>query len=282
MNNIWQCGGRILDLGRHTLIMGILNVTPDSFSDAGQYNSVERAVERALQMESEGADIIDIGGESTRPGAHRVSEDEEIERVVPIVRALQGRLSIPVSVDTYKAKVAGRALQSGAIIINDISGMTFDREMRRIAAEYNAGVVLMHIKGTPRDMQAAPQYGDVIGEISGFLKGVKESVIKAGVHEKAIVLDPGIGFGKTVAHNFEIIKRLAEFQKLGSPVMLGPSRKSFIGKTLDLPVNQRIEGTCAAVTASILNGAQIIRAHDVKEVKRAATIADAIAGKIDI
>jgi len=273
---ILEWKGYRLELGRRTHIMGILNVTPDSFSDGGLYIDTDRAVERALEIEKEGADIIDIGGESTRPGSLPLSQEEELKRVIPVIERLQDRLKIPISIDTYKAKVAREAIKAGASIINDISGLRFDPGMAGVAAEFDVPVVIMHIKGTPRDMQINPVYHDLIGEISDFLEEGISIALKAGVDEKKIIIDPGIGFGKTFEHNLEIINRLYEFRSLGRPILLGPSRKSFIGKILDLPVGDRLEGTASAVAIGIMKGANIVRVHDVLPMVRVARVADAI------
>lgn len=260
--------------------MGILNVTPDSFSNGGLYFNKEKAIEHALRMEEEGADIIDIGGESTRPGSEPVSVEEEIRRVIPVIEALKKRLRAPISIDTYKAPVARAALFTGASMVNDISGLRFDPEMPELVAEYQVPVVIMHIKGTPKDMQINPTYTALIPEIMDYLKEGIEIAVNAGVSPDKIIIDPGIGFGKTVEHNLEIIKRLSEFTSLGKPILLGPSRKSFIGKILgDLPITERLEGTASAVAIGILNGANIIRVHDVKAMLRVAKIADAIKGE---
>lgn len=265
-----------LNLSRRTHIMGILNVTPDSFSDGGLYLDTEKAVERALEIEKEGADIIDIGGESTRPGAIPLSPEEELSRVIPVIERLKSILKIPISIDTYKAPVAKEAIQAGASIINDISGLRYDPDMASVASEYGVPVVIMHIKGTPRDMQVNPVYQDLIGEILDYLKEGISIALKAGVDESRIIVDPGIGFGKTVEHNLEIINRLDEFKSLGMPILFGPSRKSFIGKILDLPVDNRLEGTAAAVAIGIIKGADIVRVHDVRSMVRVARMSDAI------
>jgi len=275
----WVCGDKKLPLGQQTLIMGVLNVTPDSFSDGGRYLDVQSAVEHALQMEAEGADIIDVGGESTRPGSLPVSAQEEVERVVPVIEQLAKNSDIPISIDTYKSTVAQAALDAGAHIVNDISGLRFDDRMASVVARAHAGLVLMHIKGTPRNMQQNPHYDDLILEIKTYLSESKRIAFEAGIGEEQIVIDPGIGFGKRLEDNFKIIRSLDSFHELGSPILVGPSRKSFIGLTLNLPVEERLEGTAAAVTACIINGADIIRVHDVKEMKRVAVIADKIVGK---
>ena len=282
INRVWQCGDKSLPLHSRTLIMGILNVTPDSFSDGGRFMHIEQAVAHAVQMERDGADIIDIGGESTRPGSLPVAEEEEIKRVVPVIEELAGRVNIPLSVDTYKASVAQAALDAGAEIVNDISGLRFDRNMASVVARAGAGLVLMHIKGTPRNMQKNPFYRDLLGEIKSYLNESKEMALRAGVAKNRIVIDPGIGFGKRLEDNFEIIRSLAYFRDMGLPILVGPSRKSFIGLTLDVPAEERLEGTAAAVTACILNGADIVRVHDVKEMKRVAIITDILAGKSEV
>lgn len=266
-----------LDFDRKTRIMGILNITPDSFSDGGRHFDPEKAVARALQMVEDGADIIDIGGESTRPGSAPVSLEEELRRTIPIIRALIRQLPVPLSIDTYKAGVAQQALEAGAAIVNDISGLRFDPAMPGIIAAYKVPVVIMHIKGTPRDMQLNPVYTALIPEIIAYLRESISIAMRAGIPEEMLILDPGLGFGKTFEHNLQILNRLAEFSALGKPLLLGPSRKAFIGRILDnAPSSERLEGTAAAVTASILNGAHIVRVHDVKEMARVARVADAI------
>ncbi|MEW6602808.1 MAG: dihydropteroate synthase [Nitrospirota bacterium] len=257
--------------------MGILNVTPDSFSDGGQFFDNESALKQALRIQEEGADIIDIGGESTRPGAEKITAKEEIKRIVPVIEALAKDVTIPISVDTYKAAVAEAAVSAGASIINDISGLRFDPAMASVAARHKVPVVLMHIKGTPKDMQQAPVYEALIPEIMDYLYGSIAIAREAGIPEDMMIIDPGIGFGKTFEHNLEIIRRLKEFEGFEKPILLGPSRKAFIGKILGgLTVTQRLEGTAAAVAIGIFNGANIIRVHDVKEMVRAARTADAI------
>lgn len=265
------------DFSKRTYIMGILNITPDSFSDGGLYFNKESAVEHAIRMEEEGADIIDIGGESTRPGAEPISTEEEIRRVVPVIEALEKKIKVPISIDTYKAGVAEKALSAGADIVNDISGLRFDPDMPGVVVRYQVPVVIMHIKGTPRDMQVNPTYKALIPEIMDYFREGIEIAKKAGVSEEKIIIDPGIGFGKTVEHNLEIIRRLNEFTGFERPILLCPSRKSFIGKILgDLPVTERLEGTASAVAIGIFSGANIIRVHNVKEMVRVARIADAI------
>jgi len=254
-------------------IMGILNLTPDSFSGDGLVD-IDSAVEQAKRMVKEGADMIDIGGESTRPGAKPVSAQEELERVIPVIRGLKG-VKVPISIDTYKTEVAKEALKKGASMVNDINGLR-SRGMAETVAKHKASVVIMHMQGTPRNMQENPRYKDVVGDIIKFLRERSEFALDAGISKDKIIIDPGIGFGKTTEHNLEIIKRLREFKSLGFPVLTGVSRKSFIGNVLDLPVEERLEGTLAAVTACVMNGADIVRVHDVRETKRAVQIADAI------
>jgi dihydropteroate synthase len=254
--------------------MGILNVTPDSFSDGGHFYDPEDAVHHAMVMIEEGADFIDIGGESTRPGSDAVSVEEEFRRVVPVIERLAKLSSVPISIDTYKSAVAARALDAGAVIVNDISGLHFDANMAEVVARHQASVILMHIKGTPLTMQADPQYDDVVEDICEYLHEGIMTAERKGIQQ--IMIDPGIGFGKTLMHNLEIIKQLKKFQRLGYPVLVGPSRKSFIGNILDLPVDERLEGTAAAVAASIMNGANVVRVHDVKAMKRVAQVVDAI------
>ena len=261
-----------------TLVMGILNITPDSFSDGGKYELVDKAVQFALQMEDEGADIIDIGGESTRPGANSVSVLEECSRVLPVIEGLKAKSEVLISIDTYKSDVARQSIKAGAEMVNDISGMTFDSNMAKLISESKLPVVLMHIKGTPKNMQVNPNYDDLIKEVSDYLRDRVKFAKENGVKEWQIILDPGIGFGKRVEDNFQLLRELNVIEELGFPVLVGPSRKSFIGLTLNLPVDKRMEGTAAAVTAGILNGARIVRVHDVKEMKQVVKITDKIRG----
>lgn len=277
----WAIKNRALDLSSRTLIMGIINITPDSFADGGRYLSTEAAVEHGMRLQAEGADIIDIGGESTRPGAEFVPLQKELDRVLPVIEQLAPLLSIPISIDTYKANVAEQALAAGADIVNDISGCRFDAKMAETIAQHNAGVVLMHMKGEPKTMQDNPFYEDVMLDILDELEKSVRIALAAGVRRNQIVIDPGIGFGKRVQDNLQILNELQLLEQLELPIMVGASRKSFIGKLLDLPSEERLEGTIASVTAAILHGAHIIRVHDVKAMKRAATIADAIAGYIE-
>lgn len=257
--------------------MGIINVTPDSFFDGGRYFNLQKAVDHAFRLIDEGADILDIGGESTRPGAEPVSIDEELRRVIPVIEAISKRISIPISIDTYKAPVAEEAIKAGATIINDISGLRFDSEMSAIASKYKVPVIVMHIKGTPKDMQKNPYYEALIPEIIEYLRNSVVIAKQAGVDENMIIIDPGIGFGKLPEHNLEIIKNLREFSNLGKPLLIGVSRKSFIGKVLNesLP-EKRLEGTASAVAISVINGANIVRVHDVGFMAKVVKMADAI------
>ncbi len=257
--------------------MGILNVTPDSFSDGGKYIDTELAVDHALQMIDNGADIIDIGGESTRPGSDPVSEEEECKRVVPVIEKIKKiNREILISVDTYKSNVALKSLDVGADLVNDVSGLTFDPNMSTILSKTDAPVIIMHINGKPKTMQNNPSYGDLIEDIKFFLKNQVSLARKSGIKNENIILDPGIGFGKSYEHNFTILRRLNEISSLGYPIMIGPSRKAFIGDALDLPLDSRIEGTIATVVAGIINGAKIVRVHDVKEIKNAVIITEKI------
>jgi dihydropteroate synthase len=265
------------DLSRKTLLMGILNVTPDSFSDGGTYYDIEKAVRHAHDMVHDGADIIDIGGESTRPGSEAVSLEEELGRVIPVIEKLSGTIPVPLSIDTYKSEIAQKALDAGATVVNDISGLRFDPDMAKVVANNQVPVIVMHIKGTPKDMQANPVYGNLIEEIIEYLEESSGIAEEAGVSPDKIIIDPGIGFGKTFEDNLEIIQRVSEFERLGKPILIGPSRKAFIGKILgDAPPMERVEGTAAAIAVSIMNGANIIRVHDVKEMSRVAAVVDAI------
>lgn len=267
---------KIKDLGKRPLIMGILNVTPDSFSDGGRYLKPDRAYEQALFMLESGADIIDVGGESTRPGSKGITVDEELERVIPVIERLSRKSKTPVSIDTVKSEVAERALDAGACMVNDVSGLANDPKIADVSAGRNAYLVLMHMRGTPRDMQNNTEYDDMINEISSFLGAAAQQAAEAGVDSEKIVIDPGIGFGKSVDGNFEILKHLNRFLSLGFHLMVGVSRKSFIGKTLDLDVDERLEGSLAAACYAVLNGADVIRVHDVAQTRRAITIIEKI------
>lgn len=273
---VWELPSRTLSLDKKTYLMGILNLTPDSFSDGGQYQSPSQALTRAKEMVAEGADIIDLGAESTRPGSVPISVDEECSRLLPALKMIREELPIPISVDTYKSQVASEALKLGADIINDISGLHFDPKLAGTIREFNAACVIMHIKGTPKDMQKDPFYENLWDEIIGYLKSGLARAQAAGIKPERIVVDPGIGFGKRLSDNYKIIKELDRLKVLGRPILIGPSRKSFIGLTLNLPVGDRLEGSIAASVLAIVNGACILRVHDVRSIRRAATLTDAI------
>lgn len=272
----WRCGKHDFDLDTRTLVMGILNVTPDSFSDGGRFDSPDRALEQARQMIADGADILDIGGESTRPGAEPVDVDEECGRVVPVIEAIRRESDIAISIDTMKAAVARAAAGAGASIINDVTAATGDPAMLEAMAQNHAGVVLMHIQGEPRTMQNHPQYSDVTGDVRAWLAARRDAAVAAGIAPECIALDPGIGFGKTLEHNLALFKGLPRLCELGHPVLVGPSRKSFIGAILDLPPGQRLEGTAVAVTAAVWGGASIVRVHDVAPMARTVRMARAM------
>ncbi len=271
---VYKFGSVSYNLNARTHIIGILNVTPDSFSDGGLFYDIEKAVKRGMEMVEQGADFIDVGGESTRPGSESISDEEELRRVIPVIERLAKATNVPISIDSYKSSVVERALSSGALIVNDISGLHFDTRLAEITARNSASIILMHIKGTPRTMQQNPVYENVIEEISSYLEEGISRARNAGIEQ--IIVDPGMGFGKKFEHNIEIFQKLQEFHRFGYPVLVGPSRKSFIGTILDLPIGQRLEGTAAAVAVSIMNGANIVRVHDVKEIKRVAQTVDAI------
>lgn len=265
-----------LPLGSRTYVMGILNLTPDSFSDGGRYGSVDAAVAAAEAMVEQGAHLIDLGGESTRPGSEFVSVEEELRRVVPVAERLAGRLPVPLSVDTTKPEVAEAALSCGVELINDVSGLTWAPELARVAQRHGAGLILMHTKGKPKTMQENPVYADLWGEVLGFLaEGVRRAE-EAGVPRSRLVVDPGIGFGKTLDHNLSLLRHLEELSVLGLPVLVGTSRKSFIGRVLDLPVQERLEGTLATVALAVFKGADFVRVHDVRATARVAKMADAL------
>jgi len=268
-------------LGERTLVMGVLNVTPDSFSDGGKFFDTERAVGQALGMERAGADLLDIGGESTRPGSVGISVQEELARVLPVLQALRGRMKIPVSIDTQTPEVAEAALDAGAQVINDISGLKSDPRIAEAAARRRVPLILVHMRGEPRTMQIGPFARDVIKDV---MQGLRQSVVmarKSGVAKSQIILDPGIGFGKSFAQNYELLQKLPQLAKLGYPLLVGTSRKGFLGATLardgkPAPPEGRIWGTAATVTASILNGAHIVRVHDVNEMVQVARVADCL------
>lgn len=256
--------------------MGVLNVTPDSFSDEGEFFDTKTAVQHALEMVEEGADIIDVGGESTRPFSLRVPLHVELKRVVPVIQGIRASSDVLISVDTYKAEVAKEARDAGADMINDISALVFDPEMAETAAVLGMYVVIMHMKGTPQDMQADPYYEDVIGEVFRFLEARMTFAIDRGIREDNIILDPGIGFGKRVEDNLKIIKGLGTFKDLGRPILVGTSRKNFIGRITDSPTHDRTEGTLASIAVSIWNGADIVRVHDVGKARKVIMLVDAV------
>jgi dihydropteroate synthase len=272
----WEGGA--LPLERGPLVMGILNVTPDSFSDGGDHWEPERAVARALAMVEEGADLVDIGGESSRPGSEPVGEAEELRRVLPLVEHLAERVPVPISVDTWRSGVARRTLAAGAVLINDISGFRADPGLARVVAEHGAAAVVMHMRGTPKTMQSDTRYADLVGEVWRGLRESLELGTAAGVPRERLAVDPGIGFGKSAVGNLLLLQRLGEFASLGCPVLVGASRKAFIGKTLGIDdPRDRLEGSLAAATLAVGNGAQIVRAHDVRATRRAVDLAWAVA-----
>jgi dihydropteroate synthase len=270
----WECRNHSLPVGQRTLIMGVVNVTPDSFSDGGRFFDTEKAVEQVIRLAEDGADIIDIGGQSTRPGSEPVSESEELDRILPVIEKVISHLTIPISVDTTRVKVAKKVLKKKVHIINDISGLHYEPELAKVVKEFQAGMVLMHIREQPKTMQNNTEYSDLFGEISNYLKEGISTATKAGISRNQLVIDPGIGFGKSLMDNYRLIDRLELFRPLGCPIMIGPSRKSFIGNVLDLPANQRIWGTAAAVACAVLRGADIVRVHDVKEMVQVVKICD--------
>ncbi len=265
----WDCSQR-------TRIMGVLNVTPDSFYDGGRYWDPLTAVRHGQRLAEEGADVIDVGGESTRPGAEPVSLEEELRRVIPVIERLKDRIEQPVSVDTRKAEVARRAVSAGARMVNDVSGLTADPDMAGTVAASGIPVVIMHTAGTPRDMQKNPGYRDTVGQIVEWLDARIEHAVARGIRRSRIIIDPGIGFGKRLSDNLLLIRSLASFRKLHRPILIGPSRKSFIGRVLDAEKDDRMEGTAAAVALSVANGASVVRVHDVREMSRVVRMTDAI------
>ncbi|MBN2126286.1 MAG: dihydropteroate synthase [Deltaproteobacteria bacterium] len=273
---ILSWAGYTLNLAQRTHIMGVLNVTPDSFSDGGLFFERNRAVEQGLSMAREGADVIDVGGESTRPFSTKISEQEEMDRVIPVIEGLRRELDIPISIDTMKAVVAKEALRAGASMINDVSALRHDPEMASVAAQADVPIILMHMKGTPADMQKEPSYAHLIEEITEFLREARDRAVAAGIGEHRIVLDPGIGFGKTFDHNLEIIRELHRFRVLGRPILLGSSRKAFIGHILNREAHERDTGTMASVAIGVINGAHIVRVHNVRMALDTVRMADAI------
>jgi dihydropteroate synthase len=275
---IWRVGDRAFDGSERTFVMGILNVTPDSFSDGGRFLDRAAAVAHATRMVDDGADILDVGGESTRPGSNAVSVDEELERVRPVIERLaELHPAVPISIDTRKADVAAEALDAGATIVNDVSGGA-DPKMFDVIREREAAVVLMHMQGDPRSMQEAPHYDDVVAEVHEYLRQRIEAAGLSEIDPERIAVDPGIGFGKDLDQNLELMREVGALLDLGRPVLIGPSRKRFIGTILDLPEEERVEGTIGAVVWLVARGAHVVRVHDVKEVVRAVRVADAIAG----
>ncbi|HEV7966386.1 MAG TPA: dihydropteroate synthase [Candidatus Acidoferrales bacterium] len=273
---------RTLVLGERTLVMGVLNLTPDSFSDGGDYLDSEAAIARALQIEKDGADILDVGGESTRPGATPISSEEELRRILPVIHVLRGKLRIPMSVDTRRADVAEAALAGGAEILNDVSALRMDPRIAEVARRAGSPVILMHMRGMPQAMQRGPFARDVMRDVTAGLREAMARAKRAGLAKTQLLLDPGIGFGKKHEQNFEILGRLPEFARLACPIVVGTSRKAFLGRALaasgapSLPPRERLLGTAATVTASILGGAHIVRVHDIGETVRVARVADAI------
>jgi dihydropteroate synthase len=273
---VWRVGERVFDCAERTLIMGILNVTPDSFSEDGQFFDPGEAVQHATQMISDGADVVDVGGESTRPGSDPVPAEDEIRRVLPVIeRIVEQNPDVRISIDTRKAEVADRALAAGARIVNDVSAGG-DPVMFDVVRKHDAAIVLMHMKGEPKTMQQSPEYEDVVGEVHEFLRERIEAAEFAGIEAERIVIDPGIGFGKNLEHNLELMRGIGVFLDLGRPVLVGPSRKRFIGTILDVPEDERVEGTIGAVAWLVSRGAHVVRVHDVGEVVRAVRVIDAI------
>ena len=261
-----------------TLVMGVLNLTPDSFSDGGLFTTKEKALDHCLKMINDGADLIDVGGESTRPGSDPLSINEELDRTIPIIEKIRSITDCTISIDSYKSEVVEAALNVGANIVNDISGLTFDHNMAELISQKNAPIIMMHINGKPKIMQQNPQYDNLLKDILDFFSRQLKLAQSAGIDSSKIILDPGLGFGKKVEHNFELIRKLPQICAMGFPVLVGPSRKSFIGEALNLPINDRIEGTMASITASIINGARIVRVHDIQKTRRTVTITEKIMG----
>ena len=269
-----EIGGVQFRLGLETKIMGVLNVTPDSFSDGGRYLSPDRAVTRALELEREGAHLIDIGGESSRPGARPVSAKQEIKRILPVLKRLSKRIRIPLSVDTYKVEVAWAALDQGVVLVNDIRALHGDKRLAKLVARYGAGVVLMHMQGVPQTMQGRPRYRNLLRDILSYLENAAGIALEAGIPRQSIILDPGFGFGKTLAQNVEILSRMDYFSKLKLPVLVGLSRKSFLGSLSGAPVSDRLYGSLAAAAVAIGRGAHILRVHDVLAHRQLALVVD--------
>ncbi|NLW51020.1 MAG: dihydropteroate synthase [Candidatus Brocadiaceae bacterium] len=268
--------GRVLDTGERPLVMGVLNVTPDSFSDGGQFLAPESALAQARRMCAEGADIIDIGGESTRPGSEPVSADEEMRRVLPVVEALAASSDVPISIDTQKAAVAAAALEAGAQIINDTSALRTDPDMAAVAARADAALVLMHMQGTPRTMQADPAYGEVVADVKAWLAERLERATAAGIPPDRLIVDPGFGFGKTLLHNLELLRRLGELHGLGRPLLVGTSRKSMLGAILKARAGERLSATLATVACAVMAGCHIVRVHDVRPALEVVKVCEAV------
>ena len=271
-----RCGDHTLELGGRTLLMGTINVTPDSFSDGGRFYKTDQAIKQGELLASDGADILDVGGESTRPFSNSVGIEEELRRVIPVVRELAKSTTLPISIDTCKGQVARAALDEGATIINDISGLRYDPELVKVAATSQVPLILMHMQGSPRTMQLEPHYGSLLSEIIGFLEERIQFACEAGVSRDQIIVDPGIGFGKAVHHNLLLVKHLDSLATLGRPILLGTSRKSFIGAVLDKEVTEREPGSWATVCAGIIKGAHIVRVHEVTTCRQIADMIDAI------
>ncbi len=275
MSLVWRTGDRLLDCGARTLVMGVLNVTPDSFSDGGRFFDPEVAVTHALRMVEDGADMVDVGGESTRPGSDPVPAEEERDRVVPIIKRLAAEIDVPISIDTRRAGVARAALEVGATIVNDVTAGG-DPRMFGVVREAGAGLVLMHMKGEPKTMQEAPEYEDVVREVRDYLARRMEAAAEAGIARECLVVDPGLGFGKTEQQSLRLMRETSALLDIGRPVLVGPSRKSFIGYVLETGVDERMEGTAGAVAYMVGRGAHIVRVHDVKEMVRVVRVVDAI------
>ena len=268
--------GRVLDTAERPLVMGVLNVTPDSFSDGGRFATLPRAVEQARRMCAEGADIIDVGGESTRPGSQAVPEDEEARRVIPVIEELAAETAVPISIDTQRSRVAAAALEAGAEIINDVSALRTDPEMAPLAAGSGAPVVLMHMQGTPKTMQENPTYREVVSDVIAWLSERLEHAAAAGIGEDRVIMDPGFGFGKTLRHNLELLRRLHELHRLGRPLLVGTSRKSMLGAILNAPGDERLHGTLATVCCAALSGCHVVRVHDVRPALEAVKVCEAV------
>ncbi len=277
----WQLDGESLELGDHPRLMGIINVTPDSFSDGGAYSGVDAAVAHAEQLAEAGADLLDVGGESTRPGAQPVSEAEELRRVIPVILRIAQSTDVPISIDTTKAEVARQALAAGAGIVNDISGLTFDPQMPAVCAESSCGVIVMHIQGTPQTMQNDPRYQDVVAEIRDHFSARLSDLAAQGIAPERIVLDPGIGFGKTAEHNLAILSHIQQFRAVGRPILIGHSRKRFLAKVLGKQVDERVFGTAGVAVALAQQGVDIIRVHDVAAVADCLTAWRAVIERVD-